>query len=289
VVPVRVRGHGSGLLGRKEQPRQPLAWTTRNADAREKRFGSTLDKGKILLVAETPGDIPTTRNHRWYAPTPAKFLLAVLVMQGILFLSAHYRWFWFNERKGYTVLITVGATAVALLFLVAAVLLSRFFKSKAQFSLATLMLAVPVVGFPCAWLGKEINLAQRQQMDARSIHKHWGGQVFYYGKPWRRYAVFLEDSRKSTLLERALGRHFFQEAESITIRGADDDDLKTIARFPRVQAIDAGGADMTDAGLKHLHAMTQLRRLQLSAGQITDQGVKDLQEALPQCKIEVTD
>jgi hypothetical protein len=36
---------------------------------------------------------------RWYSPTPAKFLFAVLVMQGVLFLSAHYRWFWFNERK----------------------------------------------------------------------------------------------------------------------------------------------------------------------------------------------
>ncbi len=50
---------------------------------------------------------------------PAKFLWAVLVMQGVLFLGSHYRWFWFNERKGGTVLITVAATAVALLLLVA--------------------------------------------------------------------------------------------------------------------------------------------------------------------------
>jgi hypothetical protein len=44
-------------------------------------------------------EIPTIPQHRWNAPTPAKFLFAVLVMQGVLFLSAHYRWFWFNERK----------------------------------------------------------------------------------------------------------------------------------------------------------------------------------------------
>ena len=35
-------------------------------------------------------------------------------MQGVLFLSTHYRWFWFNEQKGFTVLITVAATVLAL-------------------------------------------------------------------------------------------------------------------------------------------------------------------------------
>jgi hypothetical protein len=47
----------------------------------------------------TTADNSSTCNPRWYAPTPGKFLLAVLVMQGILFLSAQYRWFWFNEHR----------------------------------------------------------------------------------------------------------------------------------------------------------------------------------------------
>jgi hypothetical protein len=91
-----------------------------------------------------------------YAPTPAKFLFAVLAMQGVLFLSAYYHWFWFNERKGWTVLITVAATAIALLLLVATVLVSRFFKSKLQVSLATLLLTAPVMAIPCGWLAQEI-------------------------------------------------------------------------------------------------------------------------------------
>lgn len=52
------------------------------------------------MTEPAPSSAHTTRYPRWYAPTPAKVLFAVLAMQGVLFLSAHYRWFWFNERKG---------------------------------------------------------------------------------------------------------------------------------------------------------------------------------------------
>jgi hypothetical protein len=64
------------------------------------------------MTEANPADAPKPTKPRWYAPTPAKFLFAVLVMQSELFLSAHYRWFSFNERKGYAGLITVAATAI---------------------------------------------------------------------------------------------------------------------------------------------------------------------------------
>lgn len=68
---------------------------------RRNRFGPTLATGKLSFMTEPmPSSLPTTPNPRWYAPTPAKFLFAVLAMQGVLFLSGYYRWFWFNERKG---------------------------------------------------------------------------------------------------------------------------------------------------------------------------------------------
>ena len=43
---------------------------------------------------------------------------------------------------------------------------------------------------------------------------------------------------------------------------------------------------VTDAGLEHLKGLTSLRSLQLHRIQVTDEGVKKLQQALPKCWIE---
>jgi hypothetical protein len=42
---------------------------------------------------------------------------------------------------------------------------------------------------------------------------------------------------------------------------------------------------VTDAGLESLKGLTQLHELYLWGPKITDAGVKDLQKALPNCKI----
>jgi hypothetical protein len=44
-------------------------------------------------------------------------------------------------------------------------------------------------------------------------------------------------------------------------------------------------AQVTDAGLKELAALTQLETLYLSNTQVTDAGVKELKQALPTCEI----
>jgi hypothetical protein len=50
--------------------------------------------------------------------TPDRLLIALLAMEGFLLLSERFRWFAFNEHKGWTVLIcltTVGAGFVLML------------------------------------------------------------------------------------------------------------------------------------------------------------------------------
>jgi len=45
------------------------------------------------------------------------------------------------------------------------------------------------------------------------------------------------------------------------------------------------GTEITDAGLVHLTGLTNLHTLILHGTLVTDEGVKTLQEALPDCKI----
>ena len=46
-----------------------------------------------------------------------------------------------------------------------------------------------------------------------------------------------------------------------------------------------GYTKVSDAGLVHLEGLTNLKRMDLMFTQTTDAGVKQLQQALPNCKI----
>lgn len=52
-----------------------------------------------------------------------------------------------------------------------------------------------------------------------------------------------------------------------------------------LQVLFLSGPQITDAGLVHLKGLTSLEELHLNGTKVTDAGVKDLQAALPKCKI----
>jgi hypothetical protein len=66
---------------------------------------------------------------RWYRITPDRLIFGLLVVEGLLWLSERYRWFWFNSHKGWTALIAAAAvgSVLVLMFLwfIAAVVLRR--------------------------------------------------------------------------------------------------------------------------------------------------------------------
>ena len=55
-----------------------------------------------------------------------------------------------------------------------------------------------------------------------------------------------------------------------------------------LQELRLKGTKITDAGLEHLRALTELQMLHLMFTEITDAGIADLQKALPNCEISVT-
>ena len=143
---------------------------------------------------------PTPQRRR-FSPTPAWLLYGLLAVEGLLWLSERYTWFWFNEKKGWTGLIAVavvgGAMILMLLWLIACLL----FRWRFQFSIRSLLVLTVAVAIPCSWLGVSIREARRELEAAKEL-KHSGG-YFEWSKPsgpgW---------------LRNLLGDGFFQYVES---------------------------------------------------------------------------
>ena len=65
-----------------------------------------------------------------------------------------------------------------------------------------------------------------------------------------------------------------------------DAGLVHLKGLTKLQSLSLISTKVTDAGLVHLKGLTKLQSLNLSFSKVTDAGVKDLQTALPKCKIQ---
>lgn len=221
---------------------------------------------------EPPGSNSPRHKLSWCLPTPTKYLALVLLAQGILVASAFFGWFDFNREKGHAVLITCALTSLLLLLLVIWLLASRFFKAKAQFSLATLLLMVPVAAIPFRWLAHELSQASQQRLAVESIRKQ-GGRVLYRKRDPSRTFTSVDGA---DWLRELLGRDFFDDVLEVVSRRADDTEAERLKGLTHLKALDLSEAPMTDAGLAYFARLTELEYLDLSETVITDQGVEHL-------------
>ena len=118
-------------------------------------------------------------HPRWYRLTPDRFVLLLLAVEGFLLLSERFRWFSFNQHKGWTVLIAIATVGVAML------LMLLWFLARPAVPLAVpvqhSVAAGPVscvVAIPCSWLATEMQRAKKQQEAVAAIEQA-GGTVLY--------------------------------------------------------------------------------------------------------------
>jgi hypothetical protein len=176
-----------------------------------------------------------------------------------------------------------------------------------QFSLRTLLVFTVVCAIGSAWVAQKMEQKRDELKTVQGIVGS-GGQVFYDyqmlkggeppGPDW---------------LRTLLGENFFSEVAGVNLDYAhvtiNDDWLLKVKRLPRLQWLCLVNTGITDAGLVNLKGMTKLKKLYLGNTQVTDAGliqlkdlfqlkalyleetrvtdagVKDLQKALPNCKI----
>ena len=103
------------------------------------------------------GMIAAVPHNRRLHFTPGRFLIGLLAVEVLLWLSERFGWL--GWHKGYAVLTGVAVVGVAMLlmgvwFAVALVLRRRF-----QFSIRSLLALVVIVAIPCSWLTSEMKKA----------------------------------------------------------------------------------------------------------------------------------
>src|SRR5271157_1258578 len=123
-----------------------------------------------MSVAESPPTVPVSKP-RGYRLTPDRFVVGLLVVEGLLWLSERFQWF----PKGWAVLIAVAAVGATILLLLLSYTVNLFFRWRFQFSIRSLLVLTIAVAIPCGWVPVKIQQAGRQREAAVAIEKLGGG------------------------------------------------------------------------------------------------------------------
>jgi Leucine-rich repeat (LRR) protein len=204
---------------------------------------------------------------RWFHPTPGRFVIVLLAVECLLWLSERFGWL--GWHKGYAVLTCVAAVGLAMLGMLvwfgAALVLRRRF----QFSIRSLLVLVIGVAVPCSWLAVEIRAAKRQKEVVEAIVKV-GGVLDWDLEP------------RLAWLRNLLGDDFFMDGYQVDFGimqpypVVTDSDLEHLVWMSQLRKLNLDGAQITDAGLEHLKVLTQLEGLMLGRTKITDAGLQHI-------------
>ncbi len=202
-------------------------------------------------------------KRRWLRLSPDRFVILLLLGVCLLWLSDRFQWFGFNQHKGWTVLMALGAVGAAALVMLLWSAAALIFAQRFQFGIRSLLAFCLASAIAVSWLAVEIKQAGRQAevIDWINISGGWvqydweldaSGSVMWNPEPpWPEWPRNL------------LGMDFFSA----------------------VKQSELNGTSITDSGLEHLTMLSQLLFLDLSNTKVTDAGVRKLQQAMPNCKI----
>jgi biotin transporter BioY len=235
--------------------------------------------------------------RRLFRPTPDRLVLALLALEGFLWLSERFRWFALNQHRGWTVLVAVAALAVFLLLMLGWFLLAVALRWRFQFSLRSLLVLPLVVALVCGWLATEIKRAKRQREAVAAIRALGGFAIYDYlvaetanrppqspGPEWARRILGTDffadviDVRSMAFAMRWLrvGSHFDSDVTRPGSNPITDAWLEQIAKLPSIEALDLQYSRVSDAGLGQIRGLTRLADLNLAATSITDAGLEHL-------------
>ncbi len=217
-------------------------------------------------------------TSRWFYPAPAWLVYSSPIVTGLLFASERWRWFSFNEHKGWTVLIAVAGVGVVLALMLVWFVIALVFRLRFQFSIRMLLVMVVAVALPCSWLAVEIKKARRQWEVAIAIQK-LGGEAtrdWEYG-PFRWMPPAAQEPVPAWLVS-LLGDDFFGDLTAVSLEDCQVTDvwLDNLQNLPQLHMLSLNGTHITDTGLERLRGFSQLYDLRLRSTSVTDAALERL-------------
>jgi hypothetical protein len=149
-----------------------------------------------------------------------------------------------------------------------------------QFSLRTLMVLVLLASVAMSWLAVKMQRAKRQREAANRIVKLGGSVTYDYEVDASGQRIPNTNAPGPTWLRRLLGQDFFADVVQANLDSTEvtDAELEFLNGLPRLRWLNLFNTQVTDAGLKHLEPLGYLQRLELGgASQITDAGLEHLE------------
>jgi hypothetical protein len=241
---------------------------------------------------------PRMMLGRFY-PSPSWLVGGSLTFTAFLFTSERYQWFFFNQHRGWTVLIALAGMGAVLLLISSWFILAVILRGRFQYRLSTLLALVVVIALPLSWLDVEKERAARERQMARVMEESYcyAYQCVFYGNrlepnlfsPGRdfyhtatgRINAFDKPSEPQWLRD-WLGEDFFcsilafgvegQRAKTFTV-----DDFRRVVALPYLKRLMLDDAKkLTDADFAEIRRKRGLERLFLRGTRITDQGLREL-------------
>jgi hypothetical protein len=211
-----------------------------------------------------------TTKLRWCQPTPGRLVGVLLLVELILLISERFRWFPFNEHKGWTVLIAIASVGVTIVLALLWIATALCFRWRFQFSLRLLLVLTVAAAVPFSWLAVEMQARGRD--DAVEAIQKLGGGVGYDlqtdltppGLSW---------------LRALLGDEFFANVTTVSLHNMQEKDagLEHLKRLPQLRTLYLDDTKITDAGLVHLKGLTQLQWLDLGNTNVSNVGLDSLE------------
>ena len=173
-----------------------------------------------------------------------------------------------------------------------------------RFNLRTLLVVLTLVGIG---LGIQVNRASRQRRAVAAIEELHGYILYDYeiepkGGDYNR----LPDPRPPgpVWLRRVVGLDYFAKARVEGLRGRQVNELhglealvvdtkaianegEQISRLTNLQTLALYGAPIDEASLQCLFGMKHLKRLVINGNSVSEDGIEQLRQALPNCDIEL--
>ena len=235
----------------------------------------------------------------WSQVTADAIAVLALLAICLLWLANHFGWCGFDRHIGIAVVLAAAIVGGAIALAFVRMSAHAVFGWRFQFSLRTLLLAVPACAIVAGWFMAEWQLARRRQ-ELFSVVTRLGGfaefrdeevvrlpgapQILICGRTTGSIAPAYNTKLIHTVywdgsplwLRRLLGREFFENVFSIDLSNTaiGDQELAEIVKNPatdRVTFLGLARTRVTDACFASVERMPELSDLDLSGTKITDQ------------------